>query len=62
MHPRLLAARIFSAGDLSSGKQDARSLRKELIAQVEKLIEVVEVQVKLCDELKSRSTSTDEGK
>ena len=41
------------AGELISGRDDARAKRKSLIKQVEKLIETVEGQVKRVDKLKS---------
>ena len=40
------------AGELISGRDDARAKRKSLIKQVEKLIETVEGQVKRVDKLK----------
>ena len=53
MHAHML---LLLAGDLHSGKEDARAKRKALIKLVEALIETVETQVKQVDEIKAQST------
>ena len=54
---KILATRIDAilTGDLMSGKDDARSMRKQLIRDVEALIEKVEQQVVRCDRIREAS-------
>ena len=56
---RLLATRIDAilTSELISGRDDARSKRKTLIKQVEKLIEAVEGQIKRIDKMKVAAPS-----
>lgn len=49
VHPHALP------GDLTSGKEDARAKRKELIKMLEALIGTVEAQVKTFDSLRKAS-------
>ena len=52
---KLLATRLDAivTGDLTSGKEEARAKRKELVAAAEALIERTEQQIRLIDERKA---------
>lgn len=45
---------LCCAGELISGRDDARAKRKQLIKQVEKVIETVESQIKRFDKSKGK--------
>lgn len=48
---------VCCAGDLNSGKDDARAARKQLIKKVEALIEKLESQVRSFDQLRAEQPS-----